>query len=540
MENKGNLWWKTSIIYQIYPLSFKDTNNDGKGDLRGIIEKLDYLNDGTEKSLGVDAIWLSPIYKSPMTEGGYDVSDYLKIDYVFGSEEDFDELISKAHERSMRVLMDFVPNHTSIEHPWFKEARSSRDNPKRDWYIWKDPKPDGSPPNNWLSVFGGPAWSFDAKMGQYYLHSFLPEQPELNWRNTEVINEMQKVLEFWMKRGVDGFRTDALYLLIEDDEFRDEPPNPDYKPGKDNPYDSLLHIYTNVQPDIVPSITKFCTVLGKEKGKLMIGEMDILSPDELLKFQRVCTEELYLPFNFNLIKLEWNARAYREFIDRYDGQLGEGNWPNYVLGNHDQKRVASRIGKDVAKVAAMLQLTLRGTPFIYYGEEIGMENTPISGDQVKDPWEKNVPGLGLGRDPERTPMQWSKNKFAGFSESKPWLPVNPNYKTVNVEEEEKESKSMFSLYKKLIWYRRESTPLLHGSYSSLDSGAEKVFAFIRTKGDKSVLIVLNFSNSEEKLSLKVEKKKAILILSTYMDKEGEEIDLTDFSLRPNEGRLFEL
>ena len=533
-------WWKNAVIYQIYPRSFKDTNSDGVGDLAGIIEKLDYLNDGTDGSLGIDAIWLSPIYKSPMADLGYDISDYYNIDSVYGRMTDFEKLISGAHKREIKVIMDYIPNHTSDKHPWFIESKKSRDNPKRDWYIWRDAKPDGSPPNNWLSVFGGSAWTIDKKTDQYYLHSFLPEQPDLNWRNPLVETELQKVLKYWMAKGVDGFRTDALNHLIKDEQFRDEPPNPGYKPGEDNPYEALTHIYTRGQEELVPSISKLCSVLGEQKGRFMVGEMATSLPtEELLKFQNACTNQLHLPFNFNLINLAWEAKTYKKFIDDYDKQLSPDNTPNWVLGNHDQTRIASRIGKEAAKIAAMLTLTLRGTLFIYYGEEIGMEDTKIPKDKIQDPWEKRVEGFGLGRDPERTPMQWNRSKSAGFSKGEPWLPVNPNFQEVNVAVELKDSESMLSLYRRLIWYRKSSKVLLEGSYKSIGSGSKEIFSYIREKDGKKLLVALNFSSDEQKVTIATDIGKGSVVLSTYLDLEEKEITLKDFTLRPNEGILIE-
>lgn len=528
-----NHWSRKAVIYQIYPRSFKDTNNDGVGDLQGIIEKLDYLNDGTEESLGIGAIWISPVYKSPMADFGYDVSDYYDIDPLFGDLKIFDKLVSEAHVRGIKVIMDFIPNHSSSFHPWFLESRSSRRNSKRDWYIWRDPKPDGSPPNNWLSVFGGSAWTHDEKTNQYYLHTFLSEQPDLNWRNKKVIREMQNVLKFWMNRGVDGFRIDVLDVLIKDDKFRDDLPNPEYRPGKDDPYDALLHVYSRGRPELIGAIDDyFCSILGAKRERFMIGEVD-LPIDELLKFHQACTDKLHVPFNFNLLKLPWTAGSYRRFVSAYDRMLGPGNWPNYVLGNHDLQRFASRRGKAQARIAAMMLLTFRGIPFIYYGEELGMEDV-----FVKDTQDPRA-NADMSRDPERTPMQWTGEAYAGFSRVKPWLPVSKKYKEVNVERESNDPQSILNLYRKLIHYRSGSSAILLGRYRSLDAGADDIFAFLREHKNEKVLILLNFSGKPQKASLKF--KRAEIIMNTHLDREqGRAVDLKQFLLRPNEGYILKI
>lgn len=525
-------------MYQIYPRSFKDSNGDGVGDLRGIIEKLDYLNDGTEKSLGVGAVWLSPIYRSPMKDFGYDVSDYRDIDPVFGDLKTFDLFVKEAHRRGIKVIMDFVLNHTSSEHPWFQESRASRANPKRGWYIWHDPKPDGSPPNNWLSVFGGPAWTYDKKTKQYYLHTFLPDQPDLNWRNKEVREEMVRVMEFWLHRGVDGFRNDAIHHLIKDDKFRDDPPNPNYKAGIDNPYDALLHIYSQGQEETLHTTRALCEVLGLHENKFMVSEV-YLSIPQIVKFYQACENHLHMPFNFNFLGLPWRADTYRKFIEDFEAQLGEHNWPNYVFGNHDVPRLATRIGRGRARVAAMLQLTLRGTPFVYYGEELGMKNGEISEEAACDCYEKNLPGLRLGRDPERTPMQWTAGKNAGFSSGKPWLPVAADYKDYNVFKESKEPKSFLNLYKTLIHFRNTSPALLTGSYRSLDAGTPDVLAFVRECQAEKLLILLNFSNEEKEVSFDFEKAR--VVCNTGLDKKrGEKINLKRFMLKGNEGVILSI
>lgn len=530
-------WTKSGVIYQIYPRSFKDSNNDGIGDLQGIIDKLDYLNDGSENSFGINAIWISPFYKSPMVDFGYDVSDYYNVDPIFGDLKTFDRLVTEAHFRDIKIILDYIPNHTSDQHPWFIESRSSKDNPKRDWYIWKEPKPEIMPPNNWLSVFGGSVWQFDKKTNQYYMHSFLKEQPDLNWRNPEVVKEMFKVMRFWLDKGVDGFRTDAIYHLIKDDKFRDNPPNPNYKAGKDDPYLKLIDRYNQGHEDTLKIGREFSKILSEKKSRFMVSEA-YLDVEGLKKFYKNIHNGSFAPLNFNLISLAWNAAEYKRFLDQFEEALGVGDIPTYVLGNHDRSRVASRLGQKRARLAAMLTFTLRGMPFIYNGEEIGMEDGEIKPSQVKDPFEKNVPGIKLGRDPERTPMQWNNQKYAGFSNSKTWLPVAKNYKSINVESEQNDPKSILALYKKLIHFRKKSKALLYGKYSYINLRNSAIFSFGRHYGDEKILVIVNFTMDEQTVSLNI--KKAEIICNTYMDWQERKLDFKKFILRKNEGYVIKI
>lgn len=526
-------WSRKAVVYQIYPRSFKDSNNDGVGDLQGIIDKLDYLNDGTEKSLGIGAIWLSPIYKSPMIDYGYDISDYLDVDPIFGDLKTFDRLVKEAHKRSIKIIMDFVANHTSDKHPWFEESRFSKTNPKRDWYIWKDPEPDGSPPNNWLSVFSGPAWTLDKKTNQYYLHSFLPQQPDLNWRNNEVKTAMEKVLEFWVHRGVDGFRSDAAYHLIKDDQFRDDPPNPNYKGTKDS-YNSLIHTYSQGRPEALDTMNTFCSILGLHKDKYMVSEAYLDIP-EMSKLYKACSNGLHAPFNFNLISLPWDAKLVRQHIDQFEASLSKNDWPNYVLGNHDRPRIVTRIGEKRARLLAMLLFTLRGMPFVYYGDEIGMVNVNIPSNQQKDLVGNR---LAANRDGERTPMQWEESVYAGFSTAKPWLPVDKKYKDVNAKKELSDPISMLRLYRQLIHYRTHNHVLFHGSYHSLDLGDNHVFAYLRELGDEKVLVVLNFSKDEESVSFPYRKANVVCVANG--EKDGKMIDINTITLSPYQGYVVEV
>lgn len=536
MKSLNESWSRNAVMYQIYPWSFKDSNGDGIGDLKGIVEKLDYLNDGTPDSLGIGAIWLSPIYESPMMDFGYDISDYCDIDSRFGDLATFDTLVEEAHKRGIKIVMDFVLNHTSSVHPWFLESSASRENPRRDWYIWQDPKPDGSPPNNWLGVFGGSAWTYDEKTKQYYLHSFLPDQPDLNWRNPEVQKAMFDILRFWMKRGVNGFRSDAIHHLMKDEKFRDEPENPAYRPEKDDPHNSLLHLYTKGHPDLPGMIEKICMVLDEYEDIFMISETYV-GIEEMKIYYRASRTNLHAPFNFNLLQLPLEARSYRAFIDAYDASLGPHDLPNYVLGNHDRPRLATRIGRDRARVAAMLLLTLRGLPTMYYGEEIGMRDVPIPAEKIHDPFERRVPGLG--RDPERTPMQWDRSPHAGFSAADPWLPTADDYHTYNVETENKDPHSLLALYRRLIHYRNNSLALRQGAYHSLDTGQAPVFAYIREMENESLLILLNFSDQNQ--SVLLEAGKGELICDTSLKRNvGEIIQFSECILRPYEGILLKL
>src|SRR3954471_5980167 len=426
MSNEENVaWWQSGVVYQTYPRSFQDTDADGIGDLRGIASRLDYL-----VALGVNAIWISPIYPSPMADFGYDVSDHCAVHPDFGTLADFDALLVRAHAVGLRVILDYVPNHTSDQHRWFLESRSSRENAKRDWYIWRDPKHNGSPPTNWLSEFGGPAWTFDATTGQYYYHAYLKEQPDLNWRNPYVCDAMLDVMRFWLDRGVDGFRVDAIHHLIESDDLLDNPVNPDWQPYM-SPARRLLRMYTMDQPEVHQAVAEMRRVADEYSDRVLIGEA-YLPLDRLMAYYGVNLTGFQLPFNFQLISTSWQPTAIAPLIETYEGGLPPGAWPNWVLGNHDRPRVATRLGPEQARIAAMLLLTLRGTPTIYQGEEIGMKDVPIPTDQIQDPWERNVPGLGLGRDPERTPMQWDASPNAGFSSARPWLPLSPDYIEVNV------------------------------------------------------------------------------------------------------------
>ena len=522
-------WWQSGIIYQIYPRSFQDSDGDGVGDLRGIHARLDYL-----QWLGVDAIWLSPVVPSPMADFGYDVSNYTDIDPLFGSLEDFDALLADAHQRGIRLVMDFVPNHTSDQHPWFIESRSSRDNPKRDWYLWRDPAPGGGAPTNWLSSFGGSAWTWDERTEQYYHHHFLPQQPDLNWRNPDVVDAMLDAMRFWLDRGVDGFRLDVIWLIIKDEQYRDNPANPNFE-QHEPPHHQLLATYTTDRPEVHDIIGKMRELLDSYDQRMMVGEI-YLPVDRLMTYYGAHGSGVHLPFNFQLITLPWKARTIQQAVEQYEAALPPHGWPNWVLGNHDQPRLASRVGAAQTRVAAMLLLTLRGTPTMYYGDEIGMHNVPIEPHQVHDPVEKNLPGMGQGRDPQRTPMQWSSEPHAGFSPAEPWLPIAADADQQNVAAMRDDPRSLLTLYRRLIDLRRSEPALSIGSYSTLPA-EEDLLAYVRREADRQFLVVLNLGHEPERheSSLMVEGR---IVLSTHLDREDEVVD-GPVDLRPDEGLIID-
>ena len=520
-------WWQTGIIYQIYPRSFQDSNGDGIGDLKGILSRLDYV-----KSLGIEAIWISPIFPSPMKDFGYDVSDYTDIHEIFGTMSDFDNLLQEVHSRGMKLLLDLVPNHTSDQHKWFVESRSTKDNPKRDWYIWRPPSEKEGLPNNWIAGFGGNSWTYDKKTKEYYLHSFTPEQPDLNYRNPEVVNAMLDVMKFWLDKGVDGFRIDVICNMIKDRQLRDEPLNPDWDGIM--PYDKLHHIYTFNIPEVHSIIKKMRELTDSYDDKVIIGETWL--PYEVMVEYYGNNDECHLPFNFHLLAAEWKASVIKQKVDEYEKALPIDCWPNYVLGNHDQPRIVTKIGKDQAKVALMLILTLRGTPTVYNGDEIGMHNVDIPQHLVVDPPAVNNPEIAdkVGRDPVRTPMQWNADDLAGFSEKgvTPWLPLADDYKTNNVEQQNKDKNSMLNLCRRLSSLRKTDESLLKGDYIPVDSGNKDVFAYKRNINNESVLVVLNFTPISQNLN--IEEGKAEILLSTDIKRNGN-INLSNFELNSNEG-----
>lgn len=523
-------WWQRGVIYQIYPRSFQDSDADGIGDLRGIASRLDYC-----VGLGVDALWLSPIYPSPLADFGYDVADYTNIHPLFGTLDQFDELAAQIRRCGLKLILDFVPNHTSDQHPWFLESSSSRSSPKRDWYLWRDAAPGGGPPNNWLSQFGGSAWQWDTVSGQYYYHAFLPAQPDLNWRNPEVRAAMYDVLRFWLKRGVDGFRVDVLWQLIKDDQWRDNPPNPDYRAGPQAPHHSQIPLYTADRPEVQEVVAQMRRVVDEFHDRVLIGEI-YLPLERLMVYYGARLDGVHLPFNFQLLQSPWNARSIAALIERYERALPPGGWPNWVLSNHHIARIASRIGPLQARVAAMLLLTLRGTPTMYYGDELGMINAEIPPERVRDPFEKNVPGLGVGRDPSRTPMQWTSGEYAGFSTREPWLPVCSDAQVVNVDVQDADPQSVLRLYRELLRLRRSHAALISGSYEPIAATGD-LLAYVRRSPQSRLLVALNLGPAPLDLDLASLRMQGRVLLSTHLDRADK---LTDIALRRDEGVIVEL
>jgi len=487
-------WWKHAVFYEIYPRSFKDSNGDGIGDLNGITSKLDYL-----KELGVNAIWITPCFPSPQVDFGYDVSDYVSIDPMYGTLQDFDRLASEAKKRNIRVILDFVVNHTSDQHKWFLDSKSSKSAEHRDWYIWKDGKGPNEPPNNWMSTFGLSAWKLDLTTNQYYYHYFYPEQPDLNWRNPAVEKGMFDVTRFWYQRGVAGFRLDAVDTLFEDPMFKDNP----VLPGKDKfGRPNMEEKYNKKLPEMHEALQRLRKV-ADEYDAVLIGETWTSDVSELKDYYGPNFNELQLPMDLLLTQLPLSAPLVRKHIDGVDAA---GGWPTYVITNHDIKRSYTRYGDgahndDIAKMMAGFYLTLRGTAIMYYGEELGMENSdPTRKEDVKDPIGVLGWPLEKGRDGERTPMQWTSGPNAGFTTGKPWLPVPPSAKTHNVETESKEPDSVLTFYKRVLKLRREEPAFREGKYMGLNESDPNVVSYLRQSGDETILVVVNMSGSKQQPS----------------------------------------
>ncbi|MGI5490343.1 alpha-amylase family glycosyl hydrolase [Microtetraspora malaysiensis] len=496
-------WWKHGAIYHVYPRSFADSDGDGVGDLPGVTAHLDHLS-----WLGVEAIWLSPFYRSPQRDFGYDITDHTDVDPLFGTLADFDRLLAEAHRRGLRVILDFVPNHTSIDHPWFAASRASVDDPMRDWYIWRDPA-GGGPPNNWRAVTGGPAWTLDPRTGQYYLHSFLPEQPDLNWRHPEVRQAMHRVMRFWLERGAGGFRVDMVDYLLKDERFRDEPLD-----GHGG-YEPALARYQLNQPGTLELLRELRDITDGYPGRVLIGEVEYRLPLPRLAGYYGDDDMLHLPINFWLLFTPWRADDLQALITAYDHALPAHAWPNWVLGSHDISRMATRLGRDQVRVALMLLLTLRGTPVLYYGDELGMTDVPIPPHQARDPWE--------GRDPARTPMPWTSGPNAGFCPptARPWLPLGDP--SVNVAAQRADPGSHLNLTRALLGLRRGHPALRDGSYRPVPA-PDGVLAYRRVHPDEEMLITFNLTGSA--LDIPVVGKP---LLSTHSG--------TSRLLRPHEGRI---
>ncbi len=532
-------WSRRATVYQIYPMSFKDSNGDGKGDLQGIIDKADYLTE-----LGVGAVWICPFFKSPMADFGYDIEDYTAVDPSFGTMEIFEELVLELHRRDIKIIIDFVGNHTSVKHPWFAESRSSRNNPKRDWYVWRDPKPDGSPPNAWISIFGGSIWELDKSTGQYYLHSFLKEQPDLNWHNADMRAAMMEVIDFWVRKGVDGFRIDALQHFLEDDKFdrSTERQNASHKKeSSEDAYQAIVPTFQLKHGDIrkMEAVGSFIgTALEKHPDIFIIGEV-YMSIDQIAQLYTLCPNERFAPFNFSLVSLPWNARKFKELIDNYQEKLSPSNLPNYTLGNHDIARIATRFGQNQALLAAFLQFTLPGMPFVYYGDELGMTNGIIAPHLIRDVLSHLLKGLHPGRDLERTPMQWDDSLHAGFSEATPWLPVTDNYKTINVKHEKKDPDSAWALYRSLIRLRNNSETLRLGEYTPRASSSPNIFSFERSYKNERYLIIANFGDTIEREMIPRNSKDPHILFTTHAHRTVH-MSAHTIELMPFEGYVVKL
>lgn len=538
--NSNKQWWKSAVAFQLYPRSFYDTNNDGIGDIRGIIEKLDYLNDGTENSLGIDAIWLNPLYPSPQYDFGYDIMDYKGIDPQYGTMADFDELLEEAHKRGIRILMDIVPSVTSHLHPWFIESRSSKDSPKRDWYIWVDAPKPGKYPNKWLGMFGGRAWDWDAKTRQYYYHNSLPEQPDLNWKNPEVAEAVLGAMEFWLKKGVDGFRVDVLNFSHKDSELRNNP----YCIGR-RPYEMQKHIYDRNRPEALEVGKMMRALADKYQDTMLVGEIFINDVDEAVKYYGENNDGMHLVFNFAFMHSRFSATSFKRNIQEWLIATEGKGWPSYFLSNHDIPRHISRYSKGKwtlarAKIAATLLLTLKGTPFIYMGEEIGMLDVKIKRHELMDPVGKHYWPFHSGRDRARTPVQWSSKEHAGFSDVEPWLPVHKNYQSVNVEQAEKNPDSLLYTYRKIIWLRKKSNALGVGDFAFCESAPKGVLAYFRTAKDEKVLVLLNMTKKRHSFAIDnaLQYKGSKVLFDTH--NAPQIIDLLKIELDSYQGLIISL
>jgi alpha-glucosidase len=516
----GDDWWRRGVVYQVYPRSFADANGDGVGDLPGLIDKLDYVNDGTERSLGVDAIWLSPIHPSPGFDVGYDVADYDAIDPVFGTLDDFDRLIAEAHRRGVRIMLDLVMNHTSSAHRWFEESRRDRGGPFGDWYLWRDGVRDRfgriGRPNNWTSFFGGSAWTWDEIRGQYYMHTFLPEQPDVNWRNPAVREAMLTMVRGWLDRGVDGFRLDVFNAFFK---HADLPSNPRRLLGR-RPYDRQVHLYDKDRPELQDFLAEFRGLVDSYPGRMTVGEL--FSADPALA--PTLSAPRHLVFDWELISQRWNARGFAYAGRRHEERFGTDGWPTIALSNHDQSRQASRLAPAadpatsdaVARAVAVLSLTLRGTPFLYYGEEIGARDVPVPWAEIIDPPAKRGGRLvrrlvpWWNRDQARSPMPWGEGPNGGFSSGRPWLRMAPDVDSRNVARQDHDPSSVLAAYRRLIWLRRSHPALQVGSYRELAATPRDVLAYERATPGETIVVAVNFGSSSTRLRLRTGRRWSVV------------------------------
>ncbi|AEV28540.1 glycosidase [Sphaerochaeta pleomorpha str. Grapes] len=528
-----NPWWEETVIYQIYPRSFQDSNGDGIGDIRGIINRLQYIQD-----LGVGAIWLSPIFTSPMADFGYDISDYRGIDPIFGTLADVRELIATAHRMGLKVLFDMVLNHTSDQHAWFQESRASKDSKKKDYYIWSD-----TIPNNWYSAFGGKGWSFDSVRGQYYFHSFLREQPDLNWRNEETVLAIFDEVGFWLEEGVDGFRLDVINCIIKDDSFRSNPP---MVGSRLRPYDMQRHIFDRNRPESHQKLRKFRKCIDTYDERMLVGEIMVERPGEpemAASYLGKNKDELNLTFDFSLIELPFDARKWQTAAQRWYEAVGRQRWPTWVLNNHDVKRSITRYGNNTAKakLATFFLLTQRGTVFLYYGEELGLLNSVVSHKEMNDPVGLRYWPVKVGRDGERGPMLWDASEKHGFTTGKPWMPFARQCEGLSVEEQKNEPFSMLAFYKDLIRLRAQDNVLQEGLCTFCKTDNQKILAYTRTLGKEKRLVLLNFSSKNQSVTL-LEEPDATIQYSSLFSTQIATSSLSSgdgkFSLKPYQGTLF--
>ncbi|GGN03206.1 MULTISPECIES: alpha-glucosidase [Shewanella] len=498
-------WWRGAVIYQVYPRSLLDTNGDGVGDLRGIITKLDYI-----ASLNVDAIWISPFFKSPMADFGYDISDYREVDPLFGSMQDFDELIEKAHQCGIKVIIDQVLSHTSDQHAWFIESRENRTNPKADWYVWADPKEDGTAPNNWLAIFGGCAWEWEPRRQQYYLHNFLRSQPDINFHNPEVRQAVLDNVEFWLKKGVDGFRLDAITFCYHDEQLRDNPAKPkDKRQGRgfseDNPYAYQYHYYNNDRPQTIQFIEELRQLINRYPGAVTLGEVSAEDSLAVMAAYTKGEDRLHMAYSFELLTDDYSATYIRQTVEALEGSIGDG-WPCWAIGNHDVQRVASRWGRgkqipDMVKMLNAMLCSLRGSVCSYQGEELGLTEAPIEFHELQDPFGKTFWPMFKGRDGCRTPMPWEQHAdFAGFSQVTPWLPVTSEHRALAVDVQEADPASMLHSYRQFLAWRKGYPILIEGEIEFLDA-PEPLLVFVRKLGEQKLLVCFNLLDSETQLSL---------------------------------------
>lgn len=508
-------WWRGAVIYQIYPRSLLDTNGDGVGDLRGIITKLDYI-----ASLNVDAIWISPFFKSPMADFGYDISDYRQIDPLFGSMQDFDELIDKAHQRGIKVIIDQVLSHTSDQHAWFIESRESRTNPKADWYVWADPKEDGTAPNNWLAIFGGCAWEWEPRRQQYYLHNFLRSQPDINFHNPDVRQAVLDNVEFWLKKGVDGFRLDAITFCYHDEQLRDNPAKPkDKRQGRgfseDNPYAYQYHYYNNDRPQTIQFIEKLRQLINRYPEAVTLGEVSAEDSLAVMAAYTKGDDRLHMAYSFELLTDDYSAAYIRQTVEALEASIGDG-WPCWAIGNHDVQRVASRWGRgkqtrDMVKMLNAMLSSLRGSVCSYQGEELGLTEAPIEFHELQDPFGKTFWPMFKGRDGCRTPMPWVQHAdFNGFSHVSPWLPIANAHRPLAVDVQEADSQSMLHGYRQFLAWRKRYPVLIAGEIEFLDA-PEPLLVFVRTLGEQKLLVCFNLLDTEIQWALKEVKLQQELI-----------------------------